>query len=72
MCNLIYIEILLLIKNHKFVVPLLSHVQLFVTPWSIAHQPPLSSIISWSLLRFMFTESVMLSNHLILCCPLLL
>ena len=32
----------------------------------------LSSTISWSLLKFMFIESVMLSNHLILCCPLLL
>ena len=38
----------------------------------IAYQVPLPSTISQSLLRFMFTESVMLSNHLILCCPFLL
>ncbi|CAI9174511.1 unnamed protein product [Rangifer tarandus platyrhynchus] len=37
-----------------------------------AHQAPLSSAISQSLLKFMCIESVMLSNHLILCCPLLL
>ena len=43
---------------------------LFVTPWTAAHQASLS--FSQSLLRFMFTESVMLSNHLILCWPLLL
>ena len=55
-----------------FVVQSLSRVQLFVTPWAVAHQAPLSSTISWSLLKFMFIESVMLSNHLVLCCPLLL
>ena len=42
------------------------------TPCTIAGQAPLSSTISWSLLRFMSTESVMLSNHLIFCCALLL
>ena len=42
-------------------------VQLFATPWT--HQAPLSSTISWSLLKFMFIESVMLFNHLILCSP---
>ena len=36
------------------------------SPWTIACQAPLSSTISWSLLKLMFTESVMLSNHLIL------
>ena len=46
-------------------VQLLSHVQLFATPWTAALQAPLSSIISWSLLKFMSIESVMLSNHLI-------
>jgi len=55
-----------------FVVQSLSHVWLFVTVWSTACQSPLSFTISWSLLRFMFIELVMLSNHLILCCPLLL
>ena len=55
-----------------FVVKLLSHVQLFVTPWTTACQAPLSSIIYRSLLKFMFIELVMLSNYLILCHPLLL
>ena len=55
-----------------FVVQFLSPVQLFVTSWTSAHQASLSSTISWSLLKFMFIESVMLSNHLILCHPLLL
>ena len=43
-----------------------------MTPWTTSCQASLSFTISWSLLIFMFTESVMLSNHLILCCPLLL
>ena len=47
-------------------------VQLFVTPWTAAHQASLSFTISQSLLKFMSIESVMLSNHLILCHPLLL
>ena len=46
--------------------------QLFVTPWTAAHQASLSITNSWSLLKLMSTESVMPSNHLILCCPLLL
>ena len=50
----------------------LSHVQLFATPWTAAHQASLSIIISWSLLKLMSIESVMPSNHLILCHPLLL
>ena len=54
------------------VVQLLNGVRLFVTPWIAAHQAPLSFTISWSLLKFMFVELVMLSNHLILCHPLLL
>ena len=51
---------------------LLSHVRSFVTPWILAHQAPLSSSISQSLLKFMSIESVMPSNHLICCHPLLL
>ena len=47
-------------------------VQLFVTPWIVALQAPLSSTMSQSLLTFMSIESVMPSNHLILCHPLLL
>ena len=51
---------------------LLSHVQLFATPWTAVCQTSLSFTISWSLLKLMSIESVMPSNHLILCCPLLL
>ena len=53
-------------------VQLLSHVQLFVTPWTAARQASLSLTISQSLLKLMSIESVMPSIHLILCCPLLL
>ena len=48
-----------------------SHVQLFATPWITAHQASLSITPSLSSLRFMFIESVMPSNHLIFCHPLL-
>ena len=41
-------------------------------PWTTAHQAPLSSTVSLSLLKFIPTDSVRLSNHLILCHPLLL
>ena len=57
---------------YNFVVQPLSHVQLFATPWTAAWQASLSFTISLSLLRFMPIESVMLSNHLILCHPLLI
>ena len=50
----------------------LIHAQLFVTPWTAAHQASLSFTISWSLLKLMFIKSVMPANHLILCHPLLL
>ena len=50
----------------------LSCVRLFVTPWTVAHQTSLSITNSRSLLKFMSFKSVMPSNHLILCCPLLL
>ena len=50
----------------------LSHVWLFTTPWTIAQQASLSMTNSWSLLKFMSIESVMPSNHLILCHPFLL
>ena len=43
-----------------------------VTPWTAAHQASLPFTISWSLLKLMPIVSVMLSNHHILCCPLLL
>ena len=51
---------------------MLSHVQLLVTPRTAAHQTSLSFTISWSLLKLMSIESVMPSNHLVLCCPFLL
>ena len=48
----------------------ISHVRLFETPWTAAHQASLSITNSWSLLKLMFIESMMPSNHPILCCPL--
>ena len=51
---------------------LLSHVRLFVTTWTAAHQASLSITNSQSLLKLMSTKSVMPSNYLILCLPLLL
>ena len=53
-------------------VQLLSRVQLFATPRTAAHQASLSITNSWSLLKFISIELLMPSNHLILCCPLLL
>ena len=54
-----------------FVVQLLSHVQLFVTLWTSAHQTSLSFTISCSLLKLKSIELVMPSNRLVLCHPLL-
>ena len=54
------------------VVQLLSRVPLLVTPWTAAHQAPLSSIISQSLLKFMSIELIMPFIYLILCFSLLL
>ena len=50
----------------------LSRVRLFATPWTTARQASLSITNSWSSLRLTSTESVMPSNHLILCRPLLI
>ena len=50
----------------------LSPVRLFETPWTASCQASLFIIDSWSVFKLMFMESVMLSNHLILCCPRLL
>ena len=55
---------------HTVVVKSLTHVQLFSTPWIAARQASLSFTISQSLLKLMSIESVMPSNHLILCHPL--
>ena len=51
-------------------IQLFSHVQLFATPYTAAHQAFLSITNTWSLLKLMYIEPVMPSNHLILCCPL--
>ena len=59
-------------KNFCVSVQSLSCVRFFVTPWTAAHQAWLSITNSQSLLRLMSFTSVMPSNHLILCCPLLL
>ena len=50
----------------------LGHVRHFVTPWTVACQASLFVTNSWSLLKLMSINLVMLFNHLILCCPLLL
>ena len=74
---------LITIKKHKFSlrryfrlvliqfssVPSLSRVRLFATPWTAAYEASLSITNSWTLLKLMSTESMMPSNHLILCCP---
>ena len=60
------------ILKSDVIVQSLSHVQLFATPWTAARLASLSLTISWSLLKPMSIESVMSSNHLILCRPLLL
>ena len=57
---------------YLLLVSLLSCIRLFATPWTVAHQASLSFSISQSLLKLMSIESVMPSNHLILCHPLLL
>jgi len=54
-----------------FAVQSLSCVPLFVTPWTTALQASLSFTVSWSLLKLVCIKSVMPSNHLILCHPLL-
>ena len=73
---IIYFNDLFINKKDLFasvvVVQLLTHVRLFVTPWTATHQASLSFTVSLSLLKLMSIELVMPSNHLILCCPLLL
>ena len=59
-------------QQRKESVQSLSHLRLFATPWTAAHQASLSITNSWGLLKLMSIELVMPSNHLILCCPLLL
>ena len=59
-------------KKAFVIVQFLSHVWLFLTPWTAASQASLSFTTSCSLLKLTSIESVIPSNHLILCCPLLL
>ena len=59
------------VPNNRTSVKSLSCVQLFGTPWTAAHQASLSTTTSQSLLKLMSIESLMPSNHLILCHPLL-
>ena len=59
-------------KFIKIVVQWLSRIWLFVSPSTVAHQTFLSFTVSWRFLKLMSIESVMPSNHLILCYPLLL
>ena len=61
-----------LLEVVALVVQLLSHVWLFAIQWTAAHQASLSFTISQSLLKLMFIELMMPSNHLILCLPFLL
>ena len=67
-----YLSDMLSIINILGSVQSLSHVQLFATPWAAVHQASLSITNCWSLPKLMSIELVMPSNHLILCCPLLL
>ena len=62
------------VKNNFSIIAFqsLSHVRLFATPWTATPQASLSFNISWSLLKIMSIVLVMPSNHLILCCSLLL
>ena len=78
MCNYKYSIHRCLIKLTKIAntyissVHSLIHVRLFVTPWTAARQASLFITNSWSLPRLKCIETMMPSNHLILCCPLLL
>ena len=72
-----FVSLVSLFRESPFfvVVQSLSHVWLFATPWTAAHQASLSFTISQNLLKLMFSDdvqSVMPSNHLVLCHPLLL
>ena len=66
-----YCQVIVFIRQQQSC-SVLSPVRLLATPWTAAHQASLSFTISWSLLKLMSVESMMPSNHLILCCPLLL
>jgi len=69
-CNHVFVMVLKSLIH--FVFQSLGCVQIFATPWTAAREALLSFTISGSLLKFMYIESVILSNHLILCHPFLL
>ena len=72
-CNTLYLDVVMWLNSTSVQsVQLISCIQLFVTPWTAACQASLSITNSWRLPKPMSIESVMPSNHLILCCPLLL
>ena len=71
LCTLPALSYLILKINRSWVQPF-SHLWHFATPWTAAHQASLSMTNSGSLLKLMFIELVMTSNHLLLCHPLLL
>ena len=70
--NTILTEISLWMIHSVNSVQSLSHIWLFATPWTAARQASLSITSSQSLLKLMSIESVMPSNHVVLCCPLFL
>ena len=72
MCVYIYIHTHTHTHTHTYLSAQFSHVRLFVTPWTVACQASLSFTISRNLLKLMFIELVMPSNHLVLCHLLLL
>ena len=67
-----WFTVIFFILFHVAVVQSLSRVQCFVTRWTAACQTPLSFTVSQSLPMLMCTESLMLSKHLTLYCPILL
>ena len=72
--NMLYVFFFPKHENSEWIVVVqsLSRVWLFATPWTAAHQASLSFTISQSLLKLLCIKSVMPSNHLNLCCSLLL
>ena len=71
-CHFLYFALFLEGSFTLFTVQLLSRVKLFGTPWTAACQASLTITNSWSLLKLLSIQSVIPSNHLILCHPLLL
>ena len=71
---MIFSYTLQMMQSHNMFCSLFSHscVRLFAIPWTAGHQASLSFTISWSLLKFISIESVVSSNHLVFCHPLLL